>query len=289
MPGRFLTDTALEVPAVTAEQMQEVARVALEETGPNLFQMTESAGRSFALQALDCLSALRSSRSDSPSQTPRSSQPHVLLLAGSGTNGAGGISAARHLLKQQIRVTLCLAKPDHLSDITRWQFYLFQQAIAPPPFPPAPGPHLAIVPDPGPSSPSSTSLTPEQLFDLDPPADLILDALMGYHLTTAPEGNFLRLIRWANHSQIPILSLDVPSGINSTTGEALGEAIRASWTLTLSLPKTGLRPESTGALFLADIGIPARTYAWKSLRLSYCSPFGSRYRIPLEFYENHNL
>ncbi len=47
--GRFLTESGVEVPAVTAAQMREVDRIATEETGPNLFQMMEHAGRSLAL------------------------------------------------------------------------------------------------------------------------------------------------------------------------------------------------------------------------------------------------
>jgi NAD(P)H-hydrate epimerase len=45
---RFFTDSGVEVPAVTTEQMREVDRIAIEETGPNLFQMMENAGRNLA-------------------------------------------------------------------------------------------------------------------------------------------------------------------------------------------------------------------------------------------------
>lgn len=49
---RFFTDTGVEVPAVTAEQMREGDRLASEATGPNLFQMMENAGRNLALLAI---------------------------------------------------------------------------------------------------------------------------------------------------------------------------------------------------------------------------------------------
>lgn len=51
-PARFFTQGRIEVPAVTAEQMREVDRIAREETGPNLFQMMENAGRNLALLAI---------------------------------------------------------------------------------------------------------------------------------------------------------------------------------------------------------------------------------------------
>jgi NAD(P)H-hydrate epimerase len=51
--------------------------------------------------------------------------------------------------------------------------------------------------------------------------------------------------------------------------------------MTLALPKTGLLPEKTGKLFLADIGIPEETY--RRLGLAYVPPFGDRFRVPLTF------
>jgi NAD(P)H-hydrate epimerase len=109
----------------------------------------------------------------------------------------------------------------------------------------------------------------------DQHADLILDALIGYGLKSAPQGASADLIRWANRTNAPILALDLPSGVNATTGEAPGDVIKARWTMTLALPKTGLLPENTAELFLADIGIPAGTY--RRMGLSDTSPFGDRF------------
>jgi len=50
---KFFTDSGIEVPAVTEDQMREVDRIAMEETGPNLYQMMENAGRNLALQAIE--------------------------------------------------------------------------------------------------------------------------------------------------------------------------------------------------------------------------------------------
>jgi NAD(P)H-hydrate epimerase len=111
--------------------------------------------------------------------------------------------------------------------------------------------------------------------------DLIVDALIGYSLRSAPRGAVLQMINWANGRGSPILSLDIPSGIDSTTGEAPGEYVSASRTMTLALPKRGLKPGTTGDLFLADIGIPSAVY--ERLGLSYISPFGNLYVIPLHY------
>jgi NAD(P)H-hydrate epimerase len=108
---------------------------------------------------------------------------------------------------------------------------------------------------------------------------LIVDALIGYSLESAPHGPVAELIRWANNSWAPILALDLPSGIDATTGKTFGEFIRANWTMTLALPKTVLRTDKTDRLFLADIGIPEGVY--RQMALPYTRPFGPDFVIPL--------
>src|SRR5262249_12276899 len=103
--------------------------------------------------------------------------------------------------------------------------------------------------------------------------------LIGYSLQAAPRGVFAELIEWANGSKAPILALDVPSGVDSTTGETPGAFIQARWTMTPRLPKTGLVPERTGDLVPADIGIPEKTY--RRLGVTYAPPCGPRFRVPL--------
>ena len=71
------TASGMEVPAVTAEQMREVDRAAMEETGPNLFQMMENAGRNLAALSMELLGN-------------GWQQASYLVLAGSGGNGGGG-------------------------------------------------------------------------------------------------------------------------------------------------------------------------------------------------------
>ncbi|MEX1245902.1 MAG: NAD(P)H-hydrate epimerase [Thermoanaerobaculia bacterium] len=239
MRARFVTPEGIAVPAVTAEEMREIDRIALEETGPNLYQMMENAGRDLALLALELLGSAWRDAS-------------VLVLAGSGGNGGGGICAARHLANRRVRTLVCLAQPDRLGEVPAFQRKIF-------------------------GSTSGREVTADKLESVRP--DLILDALIGYGLRSAPAGNAAALIGWANRSEIPVLSLDVPSGLNATTGEAPAAVIRAKRTLTLALPKTGLAAAEAGELFLGDIGIPESAY--RRLSLNYVSPFGSRFRVAL--------
>src|SRR5262249_34516987 len=92
-----------------------------------------------------------------------------------------------------------------------------------------------------------------------------IDALLGFSLAGAPTGETAALIDAANAQSTPILAVDVPSGLDATSGTVSTPTIRATATLTLALPKTGLylpdaRP-GIGALVVADIGVPANAYA----------------------------
>jgi NAD(P)H-hydrate epimerase len=76
---------------------------------------------------------------------------------------------------------------------------------------------------------------------------LIVDGLVGYRLQGAPHGSVADLIRWANTAAAPILALDVPSGVDTTTGIVFDPAIKATATMTLALPKAGLRASGVEA------------------------------------------
>ncbi len=237
---RFVAPNGADVPAVTADQMRDVDRIAMQETGPNLYQMMENAGRNLALLALELLGR----------QWQRAS---FLVLAGGGGNGGGGICAGRHLANRNLNVRLCLSEPNRMSEVAQWQRKIFQFA-------------------------GGIEVTATELSNQKP--DIILDALIGYGLKSSPDLQVTQMIEWANNSGAPILALDIPSGLDATTGNSPGASIRPRWTMTLALPKTGLLPNLTGKLYLADIGIPGETY--RRLKLDYQSPFEDRYRVLLE-------
>lgn len=244
--GYFVAETGVSVPAVTAEQMHELDRIATQETGPSLLQMMENAGRNIALLAMELMA--------SHWRTAR-----VVVLAGSGGNGGGGICSARHLSNHGVSASLCLAAPDSLSEAATVQRKIFRFT-------------------------NGNEVKPSELVNLEP--DLIIDALIGYGLRAGPHGTTADLMAWANKTNTPIFSLDVPSGIDATTGDAPGIFIRPTWTMTLALPKTGLVPENAGQLFLADIGIPSAVI--RRLIPSYVSPYGKRFWVGLKYGRNTN-
>ena len=216
----FVTAGAVRVPAVTSDQMRKIDRIAVEETGPVLFQMMENAGRNLASKVIEMIGSDWTS-------TP------VLVLAGAGGNGGGGICAARHLANHGGEVTLVVADPKDLGPVPHQQLVTY-------------------------AATRGAVAKPQELEGFGP--GLVVDALIGYSLRGSPRGVIEDLIQWVSTSTAPVVSLDVPSGIDATTGHAPGSHIPATETLTLALPKTGLDAAGVGRLTLADIGIPAGLY-----------------------------
>jgi len=88
----------------------------------------------------------------------------------------------------------------------------------------------------------------------------VLDAILGFSLAGPPSGAAAALIRAANAHHGPVLSIDLPSGLDATSGAVFDPCIQATATLTLALPKTGLFADTArsvvGELYAADIGVP---------------------------------
>jgi NAD(P)H-hydrate epimerase len=117
-----------------------------------------------------------------------------------------------------------------------------------------------------------------------PSAELLIDALVGYSLRGAPRGRVAELIRAANASRVPIIALDLPSGLDPDSGEPRDPTIRATSTLTLALPKAGLLApharEWVGDLYLADISVPDAAY--RRLGITVGPIFAERDIVPVD-------
>lgn len=224
----------IDVPYLTTAQMRGVDRLMVEEYGITLLQMMENAGLHLA----------RLARARFLGGDPQGKR--VTVLAGRGGNGGGALVCARRLYSWGADVRVILSRPmSAFEGVPEHQLRILRRMDVP-----------------------LETAVPVSTID----STLIVDGLIGYSLSGAPRGAAAELIRWANAQSAPILALDVPSGVDATTGRAFEPAIQAGMTLTLALPKTGLRlPETAanvGALYLADIGVPPELYAHPDVGLA---------------------
>jgi len=215
--------------SVTTEQMVEVDRIVAQQYGIKILQMMENAGRSLARVCRFMLGG-------------RVNGKKILVLAGGGRNAGGGMVAARNLHNWGADVEVMLAvREDSLKRSTLAQ--------------------LNILESIGLNIGSSSSLRLGTLSKID----LVVDTLIGYGVKGNPTGEFAHAITTTNRAKKPVVSLDVPSGLDATTGKPYDPCIEASATVTLALPKTGLLEKGaakyTGELWLADIGIPPEIYS----------------------------
>lgn len=154
----------------------------------------------------------------------------ILIACGPGNNGGDGYVAAARLMEAGCEVTVgALGDPDKLSGDAAGARALWSGPIVP-------------------------------LADVDLAGhNLVIDALFGAGLARAVEGEGGAFVAALNAADIPVLAVDVPSGIDGTTGVALGEAVRADVTVTFFKKKPGhcLYPGrlSCGDVAVAQIGI----------------------------------
>lgn len=189
----------------------------------------------------------------------------TLVLCGGGHNGGDGYVAARHLKQAGWQVTAAecalSSSPSHDASAARraWEE----------------------------SGGATLSFFSALLADYA----LCIDALLGVGLSRPVEGEFRAIIEQVNASDMPVLAVDIPSGVNADTGEIMGAAIRAAHTVTFFCAKPGhyLLPGKAhgGTLEVADIGIPASVLAQVQPDLFLNAPALWLDRLPLPSPESH--
>jgi hydroxyethylthiazole kinase-like uncharacterized protein yjeF len=209
---------------LTAAEMADVDRSAIESMGMDVMSLMENAGARTAELARAMAGGASGRR--------------MVVMAGGGNNGGDGLVAARHLWNwgADVRVLAGRAK-DELRD--------------------APARQLATIESMG--VPVSG---PEGELE---GADLIIDALLGYGAKGSPREPLAGMIRRANSARTPILAVDVPSGLDATTGAPGDPCVAARTTISFGFPKVGfLDPRArplVGELYVADISLPRGAYA----------------------------
>ncbi|AZH27789.1 NAD(P)H-hydrate dehydratase [Paenibacillus sp. M-152] len=245
---------------VTAEQMRQLDRYTIDKLGIPTLTLMENAGRAVADEVLKLCAERRGKsgginevthtgagdvpehgsviRTDSSSRGRYDvcERAHWYILVGKGNNGGDGLVAARHLTDAGLRVTVVYAEPP---ETLRGEAAAQRDIIA----------ALDI---------------PVILYGRDNlelhGASGIVDALLGTGTQGPPREPYASLIREANASGAPIVSVDVPSGLDADTGALHEPCIHARLTVCLAYLKCGLAQYpgagNAGDVVVRYIGIP---------------------------------
>ncbi|MBF0158146.1 MAG: NAD(P)H-hydrate dehydratase [Magnetococcales bacterium] len=216
---------------LTAAQMQAADRRTIEELGLPGVVLMENAGAAVVAAIYSRMPSLQQLRP-------------VLILAGMGNNGGDGFVVARRLLTDGIRVKVLLfGRMDQVSGDARIHGQVFL----------ALGGELVEMQNNGDMEPFPTWLAH---------ASLVVDALFGTGLSRPINNLPAHAITMVNAAHVPVMAIDLPSGIDADSGRVLGCAIQAHWSVAIAAEKIGhrLHPGAAhcGEVILAPIGIPDR-------------------------------
>ncbi len=171
-----------------------------------------------------------------------------LIICGSGNNGGDGFALARKLFSLKFPFTVILfGDSGKFTPVTLTNYHSLKKIQIP------------LM-----ENPQIKEFS--QILDK---ADYLVDALLGTGLNRPVSGLYAQIIQLINERSLPVLSLDIPSGINGSTGAIEGKAVRASATVTFGSPKRGnlLYPgyEENGTLFCSRISFPPSLYDSRAL------------------------
>lgn len=217
------------LPVLSAEAMRLADRLTIDDFGIPSVQLMETAGRATA-EVVD------------ERYGPARGQS-IVCFCGTGNNGGDGLVIARFLAGWGAKATVViLGATEKMSDETARNFRLLKKLAAR-------ADEIELLTFEENTGPGAFA-----------GADLYVDAMLGTGLTSAPRPPIDRVVRWLNEQSTPVVAVDIPTGVNSDTGEVLDEAVRADITVTMGALKAGLvlgeGSQAAGTIEIADIGIP---------------------------------
>jgi len=211
---------------VSSDEMRRLERETSERYGIPSRQLMENAGRAVA-------ELIAGETRPCP----------LLVFAGKGNNGGDGFVAVRYLAQRGFKpAVIALEPPERMTPESRFNYDLLKSLPV----------EICLVREDAPV------VVAEKFFKETP----VIDAILGTGIRGQVSGYYQDIIRAMNRSGCPVYSVDIPSGLNSDTGEISGSAVKASKTLALGLPKKGFYlangPDCVGDVRVLDIGIPPR-------------------------------
>jgi hydroxyethylthiazole kinase-like uncharacterized protein yjeF len=243
---------------LTTTQMQEVDRRTIEEVGIPGVVLMENAGRGVAKEIVRRFTG---------------SSSCALVLAGKGNNGGDGYVVARHLQNHGWRVlTLVLSERTAILGDSATHLSALENC----------GGQVEFV---------STGAALRERLAAAGEFTLIVDALFGTGLSKPVAGFYRQAIDWLNSQSSPVVAVDIPSGIDASTGRILGAAVKAALTVTFAFAKIGQATYPgaalVGDLVTVDIGIPAAIAERVASNCLLIDAKQSRQLLPVRSSEGH--
>lgn len=216
----------------TVDAIRQLDQLAVSEYGLTGAVLMENAARSIAAEVLRLLHHDGNHR-------------RVTICCGPGNNGGDGLALARHLHNEHVHVEILLGFDPHsarLSEEAAMNLRVCQRM------------NLRMI------ELATSDAVNRFAGDQQPAPDLIVDALLGTGSHSAPRPPLDRLIEWINASPAPVLSVDVPSGLDAQTGRPPGACVKANITVALVGIKSGFLELDAqpwiGEIVIGDIGCP---------------------------------
>jgi NAD(P)H-hydrate epimerase len=243
---------------VTAEQMREMDRLTIQKYGVPSLTLMERAGEAVAKAVLE--------------RFERPAKKGVLIVAGKGNNGGDGFVVARLLKKRRIPCeVVLLARKQELSPDAAHNCAAYVKLKG----------KVTEVTD------GSLAILGERTRG----KGLLVDAILGTGIKNAVRGFYAEAIALINASGLPVVAVDIPSGLNTDNGTAPGAAIQAEMTVSLGFPKLGqvIYPglDYVGDLAIADIGIDPRAEEEVSPNIEILTREEIRSLVPIRHPDTH--
>lgn len=208
---------------LTSKQIYKIDKITTEKFLIPSFVLMENAGRSVAEFVFIYL-------------MKRNKNRKVLIFCGPGKNGGDGFVCARYLSIWGIDLKVVVFTEEYKDDVLR--NYLILKKLK-----------LPII-----------KFEVDKIKKLLKKCDVIIDAIFGIGVSRNIEGIYKEAIELINHSKRPVVSIDIPSGINADTGKVMGVAVKADFTLTMGFLKICFRKRTVkkflGRVVVFDIGYP---------------------------------
>lgn len=236
---------------LTVKEINKIDRLASEKYGIPSIILMENAGRAVAEETIKTLKRKKYAPPAKANWRRAGKTQKVAIFCGSGKNGGDGFVSARYLFNHGYKIKVYLLKnPTLISGDPLTNFTILKKM----------GVKTKIV------SVNTLSNLSNELRS----ADCIIDAIFGTGLKGKIEGISAEVIKLVNQTKKPIISVDIPSGLDADNGFSLGECAKAKVTVTMGYLKKGfLNPQAKkfiGKLVVANIGYPKQLKGrWKSL------------------------